>query len=934
MIDGAIRTVDDGPGQPETLTVQPALVYTPAQIAAIETLDGNLQIIACAGSGKTQVIAERLAYILEHRWEEGVRPRHFVAFTFTDRAAAALKDRIAKRIRARLGNIPGLAEMYVGTIHGYCLDLLQRRVPEYFKYQVLTEVQTKLLVDRNSVRSGLSSLGLRRYIDSGYFLQAMDILREGTVDPTKLECRPLLHALGMYEQLLTDKHYLDYTAIMAKAVACVSQDQVLRAELAEQVQYLVVDEYQDVNPLQEELIRHLHGLGARICVVGDDDQALYGFRGADVSNILEFASRYPDVTKREIAENFRSSSGIVDLATAVIANNDPDRLTKDMRSASHQTFTRGDILCESFETPESEANEIVAKIQRLYGAPFKDEPQARPRGLAYSDFAILLRSVRSNAGPILEALEAAKIPAVVIGFNNLFERPEIAACVALFGYVVNEVSEAELADTWRAADIGYSTADWDAALDLVRERREWPPTSKRDVYTLQRTFLDFLERLNLREERIPSRAGEIIYYNLGKFSQVISDFENIHFHSQPAEKHQTFYGFLVHNAPSYYPEGAQDNALATPDAVQVMTVHQSKGLEWPVVFVPALLRNRFPAAGVGGRTVWNVLPQAAVAGADRYGGGMADERRVFYVALTRSQKYLYCSYAPIAGKGNRYARPSAFVAEMSRPQIILTRDPQHPLAARLTPQPRTGVVNVALTFSQFKYFRVCPYQFKLRFMYGFNAPLDEPLGYGKSLHDALAEIHKDSLEGRIPGVSAVPALVERHLHVPFAYPALRDQLLRAGIKSVTKYLEQNRPNLSRLEYAEQPIELDLGGGVVVNGRVDLIRHLDTNETAIVDFKSNERSQAEDVSVIQLHIYTVGYRELTGRSADLIEIHALEEGSVKRQEVSTALEERTLGDIRAAASALRANDLPRLNEWSHAACGVCDFRAICRSKADA
>ncbi len=932
MINVGVQTVDDGPGDPEALTVQPAPIYTPAQIAAIETLDGNLQIIACAGSGKTQVIAERLAYILEQRWEEGVRPRHFVAFTFTERAAAALKDRIAKRIRSRLGSIPGLAEMYVGTIHGYCLDLLQRRVPEYFKYQVLTEVQTKLLVDRNSVKSGLSSLGLRRYIDSGYFLQAMDILREGMVDPTMPDGRPLLDALGMYEQLLKDKHYLDYTAIMAKAVACVAQDQVLRAELAEQVKYLVVDEYQDVNPLQERLIRELYGLGAHICVVGDDDQALYGFRGADVSNILEFESRYSNVTKRAIAENFRSSSGIVDVARAVIANNDPKRLAKDMRSASHQTFTRGDILCESFDTPESEAGAIVAKIQRLYGAAFKDEPQEEPRGLAFSDFAILLRSVRSNAGPILKALEAAKIPAVVVGFNNLFERPEIAACVALFGYMVKEVSEAQFAGAWEAAAIGYDEADWGAALALVRERREWPPLSKRAVYTLQRTFLDFLERLNLREERVPSRRGEIIYYNLGKFSQVISDFEHIHFHSQPAEKHQTFYGFLVHNAPNYYPEGAQDNALATPDAVQVMTVHQSKGLEWPVVFVPALLRNRFPAAAMGGRTVWNVLPKVAVAGADRYRSGMADERRVFYVALTRSQKYLYCSYGPIAGKGNRYTRPSAFVAEMSRPQIVLTRDPQHALPAPLTPKPRANVVNVALTFSQFKYFRVCPYQFKLRFLYGFNAPLDEPLGYGKSLHDALAEIHKESLEGRIPDVLAVPALVERHLHVPFAYPALRDQLLRAGIKTVTQYLEQNRPNLSRLEYAEQPIELDLGGGVVVNGRVDLIRHLDTNETAIVDFKSNERSQAEDVSMIQLHIYTVGYRELTGRSADLIEIHALEEGSVKREEVSAALEERTLGEIRGAANALRTNELPRLKEWSDSACGVCDFRAICRSKA--
>ena len=920
----------------DQVTALPAegLTYTDDQLGAIHSIDGNLQVIACAGSGKTQVIAERISYILETRWELGLRPRNFVAFTFTDRAAAALKDRIAKRIRARLGSIPGLAEMYVGTIHGYCLDLLQRRVPEYFKYQVLTEVQTKLLVDRNSVKSGLSSLGLKRYLDSGYFLQAMDILREGSVDTTKLGDKPLVAALAMYEQLLTDKHYLDYTAIMAKAVARVADDATLRAELAKQVQYLTVDEYQDINPLQERLIRQLHDLGAQVCVVGDDDQSLYGFRGADVNNILEFEKRYPNVTQREIADNFRSSSGVVDLARDVITNNDPGRLAKAMRSGGHQHFARGDVLCESFDSPDDEAEAIVAKVKRLRGVPFTDEPAAEPRGLAYSDFAVLLRSVKNSAGPILAALKAAAIPAVVVGFNNLFERAEIQACVALFGYVVKETAETELTAAWLAAGLGFDADDWKAAVALVRQRREWPTTTRRAVYTLQRTFLDFLEKLNMREERIPSKDGEIVYYNLGKFSQVISDFENIHFHSQPDEKHKTFYGFLVHNAPNYYPEGAQDNALATPDAVQVMTVHQAKGLEWPVVFVPALLKNRFPAAGVGGRSVWHVLPKEAVAGADRYRGDVIEERRVFYVALTRAQKYLYCSYAPIAGKNNRYARPSQFVSEMTRPQVILTRDPQHALPEKVEPRAKTSVVNVALTFSQFKYFRECPYQFKLRFLYGFNAPLEEPLGYGKSLHDALAEIHKRSLEGLIPDASSVPELVQRHLHVPFAYPALRDELLKAGIKTVSKYLEQNRSNLDRLEYAEQPISLELGGGVVVNGRVDLIRHLDTNETAIVDFKSNDRSQAEDVSVMQLHIYTVGYRELTGKSADLIEIHALEEGSVKRQEVSTQLEEETLDHIRSAATALRANDLPRLAEWSHVACGSCDFRSICREKVGA
>jgi DNA helicase-2/ATP-dependent DNA helicase PcrA len=208
---------------------------------------------------------------------------------------------------------------------------------------------------------------------------------------------------------------------------------------------------------------------------------------------------------------------------------------------------------------------------------------------------------------------------------------------------------------------------------------------------LQRTFLDFLEALKLREERISSADGEVIFYNLGKFSQVISDYEQIHFHSEPQEKHRSFYQYLIHQAPDYYPEGAQDQALVKPDAVQVMNIHQAKGLEWPVVFIPALLKNRFPAAGIGGSTVWDIVPEQAVLNAADYKGGLEEERRILYVALTRAQRYLYCSWAPIVGKHNRYARPSAFVAELTRTERVLTRSPDRELPPRLPPRPRTAI---------------------------------------------------------------------------------------------------------------------------------------------------------------------------------------------------------------------------------------------------
>ena len=146
-----------------------------------------------------------------------------------------------------------------------------------------------------------------------------------------------------------------------------------------------------------------------------------------------------------------------------------------------------------------------------------------------------------------------------------------------------------------------------------------------------------------------------------------------------------------------------------------------------------------------------------------------------------------------------------------------------------------------------KYFFECPYQFKLRILYGFNAPIHEALGYGKSLHDALAEVHTRAMEGDFLKEEEIAALVERHLHVPFAYESLREKLQASAKGVLSRYLADNADDLELIEYAEKPIEIDLGDGVTVVGRIDLVRRKDTGKTSIVDFKSNERAQEEEVT---------------------------------------------------------------------------------------
>lgn len=914
---------------PENGNAAVPISYTPNQLLAIRTIDRNLQIIACAGSGKTQVVSERVVQILREKGSSGIEPRNIVAFTFTERAGAELKDRIVTRVRSALGDVHGMADMYVGTIHGYCLQLLQGQIPEYFKYTVLSEVQARLLVDRASRKTGLAGLGLRRWVESRLYLDVLGTLREADIDLDELDGHPAMDAWESYGNHLDEKRYLDYAEIIVQAVRVLYEDEDLAARIGDQVKYLIVDEYQDVNPLQEGLVVRLHELGANVCVVGDDDQTIYQWRGSNVDNILHFADRYPAVETVPIEENWRSSSGVVEAARTVIEHNDPDRLPKTMVSGNAQAFGRGDLVCRQFASPDEEAEWIAEKISSMIGTPFRDHPGNEPRGLASSDFAILLRSVRRSGEPIVQALQRAGLLVVVVGMTGLFDTAEVQAADALFRFMVGRVSPDELKDAWITANVGVDMDRLDAAVQLMDQQRQWDSTKRWSVYSLQRTFLTFLEELGIREEVVPDQRGEVVYYNLGKFSQVISDYEQIHFQTAPQDKYESFANFLQYQAPGYYPEGWQDTGYVRPNAVQVLTVHQAKGMEWPAVFVPCLQRNRFPSRKMGGKGRWHVIPRDAVKGADRYDGSIEDERRLFYVALTRSQKYLFCSWAPDDTKRD-YKKPSPFVAEFTASSNVLTRESRRTEEEKLEPRPRREVVNVALSFSELKYYFECPYQFKLRFMYGFNPPLHEALGYGKSLHDALAEVHKRALRGDIVSETEAGDLVDRHLNVPFAYPELRADLRNSGVEAVKRYLKDNQHLLDKTEHVEQVVEINLGGGLVVNGRIDLIRRTDTKEIIVIDFKSTDRAQEEDVTRTQLHIYALGYRELSGTAADLIEVYNLDQGGSQREEVDPALEAQTRQDVIGAGTALRANALPRLPNWCQT-CATCDLVGVCRAR---
>lgn len=913
---------------------------TESQRLAVTCGGRNLQLIACAGSGKTEVLAHRVVHLLTPGHPLTLTPQNIAAFTFTEKAAAELRHRIFTRTEQALGPVENLSDLFVGTIHGFCFSILRSEVPSFFGHGVLNEVQQGLFINRFSKQSGLTnSTDLRdrplsRFRDTARYAQAMSLLREMDCEESAMKGVSVRKGLAAYMSLLNQHRYFDFSAVLEEAVEVLSQNEEVRERLRSRLKCVIVDEYQDVNPIQEKLIELLHGIGAAVCVVGDDDQTIYQWRGSDVSNILSFASKYPGVEKIALEENFRSSKGVGATARAFIEQN-ATRLEKSMKPAGAQSYEEGDIVASKFDDPTEEAEYLAQTAKHLLGVAFRE--QDTERGLSWSDMAILLRSVKANAQPIIGALEKAGIPYVVVGMADLFTATEAEAARQLFYFLAKYAPPDEEPKTrpqieaiWIASRLGITRESLARALDeVIASRRaifgDSGASAGWSEYSLQRLFFRFLETAEVREERVPDGRGEVCFYNLGKFSQVISDFETINFKTSPRDKLQAFAEFLHYQASQAYPEGWQDNRYANPDAIRIMTVHQAKGMQWPVVFLPALTRNRFPAARKGGASVWDLIPREAVIGHQRLLGTEEDERRLFYVAMTRSQKFLHMTWAPVPGK-SRYSKPSRFWQSVCSMQYVSKQRPDYSVRSRLPPTARPSTTHVEVSITNLKYFFECPYQFKMRALYGFNPPLHEALGYGRSIRDALADAHSRLSSQETLRADAASDLLDKHLHLPYAYPALETRLRDAATRNLRNYLEGACGELSHISYEERPVSLRLGDSVMASGSVDILRYSKTGETSVVDFKTTSRHGSEEVTEDQLRAGVAGYVHSTGQRPDYIEVRDVEAGTQRKQPVDSDLIADVTRRSSEAADALKTGVFEP--NPGHEKCERCDFLGLC------
>ncbi len=1012
------------------------------QRRAVTHAEGPLLVVAGAGTGKTQVITRRIAWLIATR---RAKPSEILALTFTDKAAEEMQLRVDQLVPY------GYADTAIATFHAFG-DRLVRE----FSFELGLAPDVRVLSRPEVVvflRERLFDLELAEYRPLGdptRFLAALATLfarcRDEDVSPEayldhaeRLAVRAaeldaavatapafeeadrdaaaaaaeesrrqgeLARAYGRYTQLLREHGAIDFGDQVALALQLLRESAAARETLQARYRYILVDEFQDTNRAQSELVALLAERHRNVTVVGDDDQSIYRFRGAAISNILEFRERYLGARTVVLRRNYRSLAPILDGAHRLIKFNDPDRLEVRVGISKRLVPERSEpvappIRHHAFTTAGEEADWIAGEIRRRL------EAGARPR-----DHAVLVRA-NADADPVLRALNATALPWRFSGTSGLYARPEVRLLLSLLRAVADPGSSVDvfgLAASERfaipagdLAEVAGSARRRHRSLFEVLEELEAQPgllrLSTAGRAPLARLTADLRRYRDLAQRR---PAGEVLYAflrdsgwlaelagatsvaaeeqlaNIGRFFDIVR--------TQSALLADDRAVFLARHLATLI-EAGDDPATADPDpdvdAVHVMTVHKAKGLEFPVVFLPNLAAERFPARSrreplaLPVELVDEILPEGD--------GHLQEERRLFYVAMTRARDELILSHAAESA-GGRARRVSPFVVEAldlptagysgeAFPSANHASGPLQRIAAAEGPTEspeaeRTPLEGpLTLSHSAIDDYLTCPLRYKYAQVVRVPTTPHHSMVYGAAIHQAVQEFHRSQARGRpLTEAELIGVLEAAWTNEGFLSREHETARLAAGRDALRRFREaQLQPGSVVPAWVEREFGFALGGdrirgrfdrvdivpiaadsaavtGVARDGgegpsvlRADVVEPmlelLGPEEVTITDYKTSDvrdpavaRQRAKDS--LQLQIYAMAYEAMTGRLPDAVQLHFLDSGLVGRAEVEPARLEKARLRIATAAAGIRARDYtPRP---SVLACTYCPFRDICPS----
>lgn len=628
----------------------------PMQQKAVTHKDGPLLILAGAGSGKTSTMTHRIAYLIK---EEGVSPYEILAVTFTNKAAKEMRE----RVEALIGEY---TNMWILTFHSACLRILRMYADRigYDKNFVIYDPSDQKALIKNCMKK--LNVDSKEYTPS-YVLSIISDCKEKDLSPEEFEAennnfkyKIVAQLYKSYEKQLRANNAMDFDDLILKTVQLFSKDKEVLQHFQKRFRYIMVDEYQDTNYMQYRFIKMLAQEHNNICVVGDDDQCIYEWRGADITNILNFEKDFKNTKVVKLEQNYRSHANILAAAHSIIENNrgrKPKKLWTDKEEGDKIQYHRAD-------DDKEEARFIAIEIERL-----------RSKGRKYSDFAVLYR-INAQSRHFEEAFTRRGIPYRVLAGLRYYERKEIKDILAYMRLVQNPSDDLSLERIINEPKrgIGAKTLDKLRALASVKNSSIFDLLTDRDVVmglpkNAANKVWDMVEVISkLSSEKDNLRVSDIYdsllagtgYYkaleeqksieaesrieNLLEFKSIIYDYEK-------EKQDNNEIGSLEEFMESIALMAEVDNHDESEDAVVLMTLHSAKGLEFPVVFMPGMEEGLFPSWRATGKP-----------------DGIEEERRLCYVGMTRAMERLYLTsavYRTLYGRTD-YTIESSFLHELDK----------------------------------------------------------------------------------------------------------------------------------------------------------------------------------------------------------------------------------------------------------------------------
>ena len=975
------------------LRIQPPLLadLTARQRRAVTHDGGPLLIVAGAGTGKTTVITRRIAWLIA---EKRALPSQILALTFTDRAALEMVERVDRLVPY------GHNDAAISTFHAFGDRLLREHALEAGlsdRSTVLSRAEQIILL-----REHLFELPLDRYRPLGdptRFLSALVTLigrlRDEDIAPAAYSAAAdelhrrasetpddeslaeeaarhteLAAAYAAYEQLMRTTDRLDFGDQVGLALRLLRDHPGVLEEERARYRYLLVDEFQDTNHAQWEIVRLLAQPHGNVTVVGDDDQSIYRFRGAALGNILGFRGAYPKATSVVLVDNYRSRQPILDAAHRLIVHNDPHRLEAreglDKRLRARLRFDRpepqaGPIELLTFSTGSDEADAIADRI----GGSIRSGRRA-------GDHAILVRGNR-DADPYLRALNMAHIPWRFSGTAGLYRQPEVRVLISFLRAVNDPDDSISLYDLATSEIFGLAASDVTLALTNARRRRsslsvalaeavadpERSPFALRAIEVVQRLLGSLEAHRAMSTEK---SSGELLYHFISssgwlarlahegretgeeRLANVARFFEIVR--RQGSLLRDDRLPFLVAQLDTLIETGDDPSTADVDpdegDAVHVLTYHKAKGLEFRVVFMVGLVDDRFPGRG---RRDALELPDALVPtsahDADQH---VAEERRLFYVGMTRAREELVLSSAQDYG-GRRSRGVSRFVAEALdlapatpletiRPALLeqLARHQASPTAPTApTRSPALGDRPLTLSFGQINDYLECPAKYRYGHVVRIPTPASHQMVYGRALHAAVQAFHRRQMTGATMGLDELHAALDANWEsVGFLTREHEEARRAAAHEAVARFWEEQQRDPARPTAVERDFTVAFGRDRL-RGRYDRVDRDDAGRVVITDYKS---SDVRDLATanrraresLQLSIYALAHEAEHGSLPDELALHFLESGVVGRAEPTEKRLEKAQGQLTQAASGIRGRRFEA--NPSAMRCGYCPFREIC------